>query len=34
MTYVRNATFHKPQTEKKQQKHPVYKDKSNTRKKW
>ena len=30
MTYVRNATFHKL---KKQKKHPVYKDKSDTRKK-
>ena len=30
MTYVRNATFHKL---KKQQKHPVYEDKSDTRRK-
>ena len=30
MTYVRNATFHKPN---KQQKHPVYEDKSDTRRK-
>ena len=28
MTYVRNVTFH---TLKKQQKHPVYEDKSDTR---
>ena len=31
MTYVRNATFHK--LKKKSQKHPVYEDKSDTRRK-
>ena len=31
MTYVRNATFHK--LKKTQQKHPVYEDKSDTRRK-
>ena len=30
MTYVRNSTFHKL---KKQQKHPIYEDKSDTRRK-
>ena len=30
MTYVKSTTFHKL---KKQQKHPVYEDKSNTRRK-